>query len=51
MSFPLLTAILALFALGALPHWPRSTTQGYLPSGLLGLLILVLLDLWLLQHP
>lgn len=49
MSFPLLCAILTLFALGALPRWSRSAALGYLPSGVLSLLMLVLLDRWLLQ--
>jgi hypothetical protein len=41
-----LLVILGLILLGTLPTWPYSKNWGYLPSGGLGLVVLVLLVLW-----
>lgn len=49
MSISLLLLIILIVALvGALPTWPYSTSWGYMPSGLLGLVFIVLLVLLLL---
>ena len=44
----LLTIILILMLVGALPTWPHSKSWGYYPSGGLGLVVLILLILLLL---
>ena len=41
----ILLVILILFLLGALPTWPHSKNWGYYPSGVLGLVVLILLVL------
>ncbi|WP_300620246.1 DUF3309 family protein [Dokdonella sp.] len=47
MSWILLVILLVL-VLGAMPSWPYSRGWGYYPSGLLGLILVVLLVLVLL---
>lgn len=44
----LLTVILIVLLLGALPAWPYSRGWGYAPSGGLGLVLVILLVLALL---
>lgn len=39
----ILIVLLVLIALGALPTWPYSRSWGYYPSGLLGVILLILL--------
>ena len=39
----ILLIILILFLVGALPAWPHSRNWGYFPSGLTGILLVVLL--------
>jgi hypothetical protein len=39
----ILIVVLVLLLLGAFPAWPHSRQWGYGPSGLLGLLLIVLL--------
>ena len=39
----LLLIILILLLLGVLPTWPYSSGWGYYPSGLLGVLVIILL--------
>ena len=46
----LLIVILLLLLLGALPTWPHSINWGYGPSGLLGLLLIVVLALALVRR-
>ncbi len=41
----ILLILLILAVAGALPTWPHSRTWGYYPSGLLGIIVLVLLIL------
>jgi len=49
MSFTTIILILLILLLvGAFPTWPHSRSWGYLPSGGIGLLLLILLILWLL---
>ncbi len=43
----ILVVILLLLLLGGLPAWPHSRSWGYGPSGILGLLLLVLIILML----
>ena len=43
-----LLILLILMLIGAFPTWPHSRTWGYLPSGGLGLLAVILLVLILL---
>jgi len=39
----ILLIVLVLLLLGALPAWPHSRSWGYAPSGVLGLLVVILL--------
>lgn len=41
----ILLILLILAVVGALPTWPHSKKWGYYPSGLLGIVVLVLLIL------
>lgn len=41
----ILIVILILLLIGALPSWPYSAGWGYYPSGLLGLILIVILIL------
>ncbi|MGH9341009.1 MAG: DUF3309 family protein [Acidobacteriota bacterium] len=43
MMETILLIVLVLLLIGALPAWPYSTGWGYFPSGLLGLLLLIML--------
>ena len=43
----LLLVVLIVLLLGALPAWPYSRSWGYYPSGLFGV-ILVIIIIWLL---
>ncbi len=45
----ILLIVLLVVLLGGLPTWPHSRTWGYRPSGLVGLLLVVLLVLLLFQ--
>jgi len=45
----ILLIILILLLLGAIPAWPHSRGWGYGPSGLLGLLVVIVLILVLLR--
>ena len=45
----ILLVILILLLLGAIPAWPHSRGWGYGPSGLLGLLVVIVLILVLLR--
>ena len=45
-----LLVILVLMLLGAIPAWPHSRSWGYMPSGTLGLVLIILLVLVLLGH-
>jgi hypothetical protein len=45
----LLMIILILLLLGGLPTWPHSRDWGYAPSGVVGLLLIVLLLLLIFQ--
>ena len=44
----ILLTILVLLLLGAIPTWPHSRNWGYFPSGVLGLVLVVLLIMLLL---
>jgi hypothetical protein len=46
--FTILIIILILFLIGALPTWPHSKKWGYYPSGVLGLVVLILIILLLM---
>ncbi len=43
----ILTIVLVLMLVGALPLWPHSSGWGYFPSGGLGLVVVVVLVLML----
>lgn len=47
MLYTILIIILVLFLIGALPSWPYSAGWGYYPSGLLGILVLIVIVLLL----
>jgi hypothetical protein len=44
----ILLIILILVVIGALPSWPYSRGWGYFPSGIVGLIVLVLIVLLLM---
>lgn len=44
----ILLIVLILLLIGALPAWPYSSAWGYVPSGTLGLILLILIVLLLL---
>lgn len=44
----ILIIVLVLVLVGALPHWNYSTNWGYGPSGILGVIVVVLLILFLI---
>jgi hypothetical protein len=44
----ILTIVLVLLLLGAVPTWGHSRSWGYLPSGGIGLVLLIVLVLWLM---
>lgn len=44
----IMTIILVVILIGALPTWPHSRSWGYAPSGLLGTILIVLIILLLL---
>lgn len=44
----ILLIVLILLLIGALPSWPHSRDWGYAPSGVLGLVIVVLIILVLM---
>lgn len=45
-----LIIVLILLLLGALPTWPYSTGWGYYPSGLLGLILVIVVILVLVRR-
>jgi hypothetical protein len=45
MLFVILVVVLILALTASLPVWPHSRAWGYYPSGLIGLVLLVLLGL------
>ena len=45
--FTILLVVVVLMLLGVLPAWPHSRSWGYVPSGGLGLLALILIVLLL----
>lgn len=44
----ILLIVLVLALVGAIPTWPHSRSWGYGPSGILGLIVVVLLILFLM---
>lgn len=46
----ILLIVLVLVLIGALPTWPHSRSWGYMPSGGLGLLLVILIVLLLLGY-
>jgi hypothetical protein len=44
----LLIVVLAFLLMGAMPTWPHSRSWGYMPSGVLGVLLVVVVILLLL---
>ncbi len=50
MMGTILIIILILLLLGAVPAWPYSRGWGYYPSGLLGLILLIVVILVLLRY-
>jgi hypothetical protein len=44
----ILLIVLILLILGAVPAWPHSRRWGWTPSGIIGLLLIILLLVWLL---
>ena len=48
MLTTILIIVLVLLLLGALPTWGHSRSWGYAPSGILGLILVVILVLFLM---
>jgi hypothetical protein len=44
----LLAIILVVLLIGALPHWPYSAAWGYSPSGVLGVVLIIVIILALM---
>lgn len=44
----ILIVLLVLMLVGVVPSWPHSRNWGYGPSGLLGLVLVIVLVLWLM---
>ena len=44
----ILLIILVLFLIGALPTWPHSRGWGYYPSGLIGIVLVILIIMLML---
>ncbi|MCH7371340.1 MULTISPECIES: DUF3309 family protein [Aeromonas] len=44
----ILLIVLVLLLIGAIPSWPHSRSWGYTPSGLIGLVLIIMLILVLL---
>lgn len=44
----ILFIVLILMLVGAVPTWPHSRSWGFLPSGGIGLVLLILVVLWLM---
>lgn len=44
----ILLILLILLLVGAFPTWPHSRSWGYLPSGGIGLVLLIVVVLWLM---
>jgi Protein of unknown function (DUF3309) len=44
----ILLIVLILLLLGSLPSWRHSRSWGYGPSGLVGIIILIIIVLWVL---
>ncbi|MFC5526841.1 DUF3309 family protein [Rhodanobacter ginsengisoli] len=44
----ILIIVLILALVGGLPTWPHSRSWGYGPSGILGVIVVIVLVLWLL---
>ncbi|HEX5733919.1 MAG TPA: DUF3309 family protein [Blastocatellia bacterium] len=47
MLTTIIIIVLILLLLGSVPRWPYSRSWGYFPSGLLGLILLIVIILWL----
>jgi hypothetical protein len=45
----ILLVILFLLLLGALPAWPYSRSWGYMPSGIVGVILVIMLVMLLLR--
>jgi hypothetical protein len=46
----ILLIVVIVLLIGAVPRWPHSRDWGYAPSGLLGVVLIVLLVLVLLRY-
>ena len=46
----ILLIILVLVLVGALPSWPHSRNWGYMPSGTVGLIVVILVVMLLLGY-
>jgi Protein of unknown function (DUF3309) len=44
----ILLVVLVILVLGSVPTWPHSRSWGYRPSGLLGVLLVIVLILFLM---
>ena len=45
---PILLVVLVLLLVGLRPAWPYSGSRGYVPAGVVGVLLVVLVFLWVL---
>ncbi len=48
MLMTILIVVLILALIGGLPTWGYSRSWGYAPSGILGVIVVILLVLWLM---
>jgi hypothetical protein len=50
MTTTLLIVLLVILLLGVMPAWPYSRSWGYFPSGLLGILLVILIFMLLFGY-
>jgi hypothetical protein len=48
MLLLILTIVLIIALIGSVPKWPHSRNWGYFPSGVVGVILVILLVLYLL---
>jgi uncharacterized protein DUF3309 len=46
----ILLIILILILVGVLPTWPHSSSWGYAPSGIVGVIVIIVIVLFLMGH-
>lgn len=50
MLYTILIVVLVLMLIGALPNWPHSASWGYMPSGSIGTILIIIVIVLLLRR-